>query len=155
MLEITTRTATLNDLPTLLCFEQGVITAERPFDITLKDADANYYDIVAFITAPHIELVVAEADGKVIGSGYARIEEAKHYLKHQKYAYLGFMYVEPVYRGKGVNKLVIDSLKQWCLTQNITELRLEVYNDNLPAIKAYEKIGFAKLMIKMRVDIDS
>jgi RimJ/RimL family protein N-acetyltransferase len=27
---------------------------------------------------------------------------------------------------------------------------LQVYYDNLPAIKAYEKIGFSKLMIKMR-----
>ena len=153
MQQIHTRPATLDDMPALLRFEQGVITAERPFDITIKDEGANYYDIVEFITAPHIELIVAETDGQLIGSGYARIEEAKHYLKHQKYAYLGFMYVEPEYRGKGVNKLIIDRLKQWCLSQNITELRLEVYNDNLPAIKAYEKIGFAKLMIKMRVDI--
>ena len=30
------RVATIKDLPLLLEFEQGVITAERPFDPTLK-----------------------------------------------------------------------------------------------------------------------
>jgi GNAT superfamily N-acetyltransferase len=39
-----------------------------------------------------------------IDAGYARIEQAKPYLKHTAYAYLGFMYVLPAYRGKGINK---------------------------------------------------
>jgi len=42
------------------------------------------------IRASHIELLVAESEGEVIGSGYARIESAKPYLKHGRHAYLGF-----------------------------------------------------------------
>jgi GNAT superfamily N-acetyltransferase len=105
------------------------------------------------ITAPHIRVVVAELEGGLIGSGYARIEYAKHYIKHLQYAYLGFMYVVPEHRGKGVNKLVIDALKNWVLGQNITELRLEVYYENAPAIKAYEKFGFSPHMLQMRMGL--
>jgi len=151
MAEIILRPATLNDLDTLLSFEQGIITAERPFDPTLKPGHINYYDIAAMITAPDVEVVVACAGAEIIGSAYARIETSKIYLKHSRHAYLGFMFVKPKYRGQGINQLIINYLKGWAISNNITELRLEVYNDNLPAIKAYEKVGFQKLLILMRI----
>lgn len=151
MSEILVRTATLSDLPILRRFEQGVILAERPFDPLIKNDPVHYYDIEEMITAPHIEIVVAELAGELVGSGYARIERARHYLKHKQHAYLGFMYVEPAYRGKGVNQKVIEALKQWAISQNITELRLDVYDSNIAAIKAYEKTGFTKHLIAMRL----
>jgi ribosomal protein S18 acetylase RimI-like enzyme len=153
MKPVIVRPATLNDLDTLFRFEQNVIKAERPFDPTIKQAGINYYDIKQLIKAANIELVVAECGTEIIGCGYARIENAKVYLKHTKHAYLGFMYVDPAYRGKGVNKKIIETLKKWAAAQNITELRLEVYHDNLSALKAYEKAGFAKLMVEMRLEI--
>jgi ribosomal protein S18 acetylase RimI-like enzyme len=153
MEKIIIRKATLNDLQVLLCFEQSIIDTERPFDPTIKDGEIHYYDIAQMIMAENVEVLVAEFDGEVIGSGYARIETAKIYLKHQKHAYLGFMYVEPGYRGKGINRKIVDALKNWSIAQNVTELRLEVYNDNVAAIKAYEKTGFTRHMIEMRIGL--
>jgi len=155
MEQIITRTATLADLDILLEFEQGIIQTERPFDPTLKEGNINYYDIAAMIEAPHIEVIIAELNGEIIGSGYARIEDSKIYVKHPKHAYLGFMYVKPEYRGKGVNKKVIDALQQWAIAREITEFRLDVYSDNLPAVRAYEKIGFSKHLIEMRMELSS
>jgi GNAT superfamily N-acetyltransferase len=151
--QIIIRKASLNDLDTLLLFEQGVINAERPFDSTLKNGLIHYYDLEEMITAPHIELVVAELNDEIIGSGYARIEKAKHYLQHGHHAYLGFMYTDPKHRGKGVNMQIINALKEWAAKQNLTELRLEVYADNIPAIKAYEKAGFGNHMLEMRLGL--
>ncbi|CAN5422991.1 hypothetical protein BH09BAC6_BH09BAC6_27360 [soil metagenome] len=151
---ITLRAATRNDLPTRLQFEQGVINTERPFDPTLKSDHTNYYDIKSMITAEHIQLLVAVQGNEIIGSGYARIEEAKPYLRHTQYAYLGFMYVVPQHRGRGVNKLIIEALQQWSRDRGITETRLEVYNLNEPAIKAYEKVGFTKYMVTMRMGLE-
>lgn len=165
------RKATPADLDTLLRFEQGVIAAERPFDPTLKTGKIHYYDLMGMINAPDCELLVAElggadgtdsaddtdsADGTagtLIGSGYARIEAAKHYLQHPIHAYLGFMYVEPAHRGKGVNSQIIAALTTWARSRNVTELRLDVYHENFNAIKAYEKAGFSKNMINMRKGI--
>ena len=153
MNQIIIRKATLHDLETLFVFEQGVITAERPFDSTLKTGHTNYYDIKKMITAADVELVVAEFNAELIGCGYARIENAKPYLKHPQHAYLGFMYVAPQHRGKGVNKKIMDALVKWACTKNITELRLDVYQNNEAAIRAYEKVGFTKHMVEMRMEI--
>ena len=151
--KIIIRKASLKDLDILLRFEQGVINAERPSDSTLKDGLIHYYDIEEMITASHIELLVAELDGHVIGSGYARIENSKPYLKHKRHAYLGFMYVDPDYRGRGVNRKIIERLKQWSISQDITEMRLDVYYNNLTAIKAYVGAGFTKHMVEMRMGL--
>jgi GNAT superfamily N-acetyltransferase len=151
---ITVRKADLNDLESLLRFEQGVIDAERPFDSTLKTGDINYYDIQEMITSPNFEIVVAESENKIIGCGYGRIVDSKPYLKHQKNIYLGFMYVDPIHRGKGVNQKILEALKNWAITQGVTEMRLDVYHDNIVASKAYEKAGFKKHMVEMRLGLD-
>ena len=39
------------------------------------------------------------------------------------------------------------------LSQNVTELRLDVYINNIAAIKAYEKAGFTSHMIEMRMSL--
>jgi GNAT superfamily N-acetyltransferase len=151
---ITIRNATLNDVQILLRFEQGVVATERPFDPTLKPHPNSYYDIPRMIEDPLVQLVVAENNGRLIGCGYARIEASKHYLRHESHAYLGFMYVEPEWRGKNVNQMIIEKLKEWTIAKGLTEMRLEVYIKNLAAIKAYEKAGFSKLLVQMRMGMD-
>ncbi|MEO6686536.1 MAG: GNAT family N-acetyltransferase [Dyadobacter sp.] len=153
MTEIKIRPATPADLPILLRFEQGVIQAERPFENLIKPDPVHYYDIEEMIRASHIEILVAEIDDEVVGSGYARIEQGRHFLKHPLHAYLGFMYVDPAQRGKGVNSKIIEALKKWAVSQDISILRLDVYEGNLPAIKAYEKVGFTKQLINMHMEI--
>jgi GNAT superfamily N-acetyltransferase len=150
---INIRKATLKDLEKLLEFEQGIITAERPFDPTLKEGKISYYNIEKMISAADVEVVVAVLNEQIIGSGYARIEDAKPYLNHKLYAYLGFMYTHPDHRGKGVNAQIIETLTNWVHSQNVFEMRLDVYNDNLSALKAYEKIGFKNYMINMRIGL--
>ncbi len=151
MHQIIIRKAHPNDLEKLMEFEQSIITAERPFDPTLKAEKIHYYDIEKMISAPHIEVLVAEIDLEIIGSGYAQIEIAKPYLNHLNYAYLGFMYTVANHRGKGVNAKIIEALKKWCALQDVFEMRLDVYNDNTSAIKAYEKVGFKKHLVNMRM----
>ncbi|RFZ95090.1 GNAT family N-acetyltransferase [Mucilaginibacter conchicola] len=147
------RKATLDDKPILLRFEQGVVEAERPFTPEMKAGEQQYYDLDWLLTSPDAYLVVAELNGELIASGYARIDASKPYLKHAEEAYLGFMYVVPQHRGKGLNRLVIDALKQFALSRNITELRLEVYSENASAIKAYEKFGFTSYLLQMRMGL--
>jgi len=152
-MDVVVRPAEIDDLKKLLEFEQGVITAERPFDVTLKREPINYYDLQAMLAAPHIRLVVAVSGGEIVGSGYARIEESKAYLTHDRHSYMGFMFTVPEHRGKGINQKIIEALEQWSLSQGVTEMRLEVYVENASAIRAYEKIGFSGNILKMRKSI--
>lgn len=145
------RTATLDDMDLLLAFEQGVIKAERPFDVTLGADPITYYNLEELILSNDASLVVAEIKGKIIGSGYALLKPARHYLNHEFYSYLGFMFTLPEYRGMGVNTKIIENLKQWSYSKGLKELRLTVYDENHGAIRAYEKAGFKKHIIEMRL----
>jgi|SRR5690606_37960357 len=146
------RQATLEDLPLLLDFEQEIIKAERPFDVTIREDPVSYYDLRQMVQDPESQVVVAEANGKLVASGYAIPKKARHYLDHEWYAYLGFMYTDPEYRGLGINAKIVDELKQWAIQNGFKEIRLTVYSDNLPAIRAYEKVGFKKHIIEMRLE---
>ena len=147
------RKATLRDLPILLEFEQGLINAERPMDVTIKEGIISYYDISEFIKNDDSELYVVELNKKIVASGYAKIRPDRSYLKHVNQAYLGFMFVPKIHRGNGYNKLIMDVLLKWCKERKIFEIRLDVYDANNSAIKAYEKVGFKKHMVNMRLDI--
>lgn len=150
--EIRVRKASIQDLDTLLHFEQELIEAELPFDITLKDPPNTYYDLKDLMARDDAELAVAEINGELVASGYAKIVNSKTFLKHKQHVYLGFMFVSPAHRGKGINRLIINFLIQWASAKNISELRLDVYAGNFSAIRAYEKLGFGKHMIEMRLD---
>ncbi|MBT8307546.1 MAG: GNAT family N-acetyltransferase [Maribacter sp.] len=150
--EVKIRKATLDDIAVLLKFEQGVIKAERPFDVTLDEDPITYYDLEELIVSDDASLVVAEIDGAIISSGYALVKPSRHYLNHKFYSYLGFMYTLPKYRGRGVNTRIIEELKQWSYSKGLQEIRLTVYDKNSIAIRAYEKVGFKKHIIEMRLE---
>ena len=153
MANIDFRSAVLEDLPVLYEFEQGVIHAERPFDPTLKTGHINYYDIKAMIESDDTEVLVALVNDELVASAYVKIKKAKPYLKFDYYAYVGFMFVTPEYRGKGISQKVIDELISWAKSRGLNEIRLDVYDDNLNAVRAYEKRGFKKHLVEMRMEI--
>jgi GNAT superfamily N-acetyltransferase len=150
---ITVREARMADLDSLERFQQGVVSAERPYDPTLRDGTVCYYDIAHMLSREDVLFLVAESEARVVGCGFAQIEEAEPFFKHQVQAYFGLMYVEPAYRGRGVNAEIIRSLKRWCRSKNVWETRLDVYEGNTTAVKAYEKAGFSKLSIEMRMPL--
>src|SRR5688572_4914986 len=152
--QVIIRAANLSDLELLLKFEQAIIENERPFDETIRSGDdVHYYDLEALISSPDAEVVVAEVGGEIIGSGYARIERSDPYLKHKEHSYLGFMYVVPEHRGKGINKKIVGALEDWTLSRGVTEMQLEVYAENAVAIRAYEKSGYTRLILQMRKEL--
>ena len=122
----------MKDLPVLLEFEQELIREERPMDPTMKEGKISYYDVGEFIRDANAEVFVAEHEGSVIASGCVRIRPDRHYLKHERMGYLGFMYVEKAHRGNGVNGLIIKELI---------------------SLRAYEKAGLKKPLAQMRMDI--
>ncbi len=152
---ITIRKATIEDLTVLFEFEQGVLHAERPMDETLKLKNTYYYDIPNLIEDSSVELVIAELDGVIAGCGYAKIKKARDCFQFDQFSYLGFMFTKEDYRGRGVNKKIMNYLYNWSLSKGINEVRLEVYPTNIPAIKAYEKSGMTCSMQTMRIDLRS
>jgi len=154
MKNIQLRKAIFTDLEILLAFEQNVLEAERPFNSSIKPLDASYYDLKAMIDDEKTLLLVAENDNEIIGSGYAQIRPSKtSSLIHQVHSYLGFMYVDPEYRGLGINKMIIDKLIEWTKGKGIYDVYLDVYDDNEAAVRAYEKVGFTKSLVEMKLNL--
>ena len=152
-MEMIVRQAQEKEIDTLLEFEKGIVSAERPYDSTLKPGEIHYYDLLELIKSSEAEVLVAEINGEVVGSGYAKILTAKPYLKHAQFAYLGFMFVKPEFRGKGINKVILEELLRWAKEKGISEIRLEVYDENIAAKKAYSKAGFTSNLLEMRMEI--
>ncbi|QTL37201.1 GNAT family N-acetyltransferase [Pseudoalteromonas viridis] len=147
------RTATAEDLPILRQLEQAVIAAERPYNQAIKPQDARYYDLSALLDCPDSLLVVGEQDGKIVATGYVQHRDSKAQLVHARHGYLGFMYVDPDYRGQGLNQAIMTHLMNWSKQQAIHDFYLDVYSDNQAAIRAYEKAGFSPCLLEMKVHL--
>jgi len=149
-MEIKIRPAKEEEIKTLLEFEKAIIETERPFDSTFKDEEIHYYDLLELIRSPGSEVMVAEINGQLVGSGYAQIRKADPFLKHTHFGYLGFMYVKPAFRGKGINQSLLEALLSWAKAKGISEIRLDVYDENIVAKNAYLKSGFRPILVTMR-----
>ena len=145
------RPATTEDLPILLSFEQGIINTERSFDITLKEGEIHYYDLAKMIHSEDALVLVVEINTEIVASGFAEILEGKTYNKFDKYSSFRFMYVKETHRNKGLNKMILDGLIAWSDAKNIKEIKLNVYDENIPALNAYLKAGFKKTMVEMHL----
>ncbi|GAB2620686.1 GNAT family N-acetyltransferase [Novilysobacter erysipheiresistens] len=148
----TLREATSTDRETLLALEQGVVSAERPFNDAIRDSGARYYDLDKLIADPDTLLLVGEVDGRIIATGYVQLRQSEPAFKHARHAYLGFMYVAERYRGRGINRTVIEALVDWSRRRGVMDVYLDVYVDNASAIRAYEKLGFKGLLLEMKLD---
>ena len=144
------RKATLNDLDTLLDFEQQLISVERPMDTSLEQINKiSYFNIPKFIESDNSELFVATVANEIIGCGYGLIKQNHNKFAQKEHGYIGFIFVKEEYRGKGINKSIFEGIFDWFKAKDIIEVRLSVYEENPRAIKAYEKLGFEKSLVQM------
>ncbi len=144
------RKATLADIHILEDFLQRLIAVERPMDESLEqEQHIKYYEVSEFITSDNAELFVATVNDEIVGSGYGLIKQNKPHFAYKEHGYVGFMFVKNDYRGNGISKLILNSIFDWFRSRGIKETRLEVYQENPSAIKAYEKVGFKRNLIKM------
>ncbi|HAS43687.1 MAG TPA: GNAT family N-acetyltransferase [Microscillaceae bacterium] len=155
-MKLDARIATLDDLDILNEFQQALITVERPMDASLRQTGLMYYyDLAELITAKESDVMVVCHQGEIVGSGYGLIKAHERDIfvtKH--YGYIGFMYVKEAYRGQGVGQLVLKKLVEWFKERDITDIRLEVYDNNPGAIKAYQKAGFQSHLIEMQLKVE-
>ncbi|MEN7548084.1 GNAT family N-acetyltransferase [Rapidithrix thailandica] len=144
------RKAELSDIEVLLTFEQELIQHELPMDLSMKrDEKIYYYNLPELIHSPDVEFLVAVTDQKVVGCGYGKIKENTEKQAEGKYGYIGFMFVAKDYRGNRIGEQIINRLNGWFRSKQIRETRLDVYDQNPNAIRAYQRAGFSKLKLEM------
>ncbi|MEP7167186.1 MAG: GNAT family N-acetyltransferase [Candidatus Woesebacteria bacterium] len=118
--------------------------ANAYFDQGLKDVQemqgATYVAKIGETVIGFIQGIITTHEGEVM-----------HTLGHKKSkeGWIGLLFVNPDYRGRGTGKKLIDTIKEYFKEQHCETVRLLVHSDNSDAVKLYEKYGFTPKEIEM------
>ena len=123
---VSLREATHNDLSLLLKIEHQCFATDR-----LSRRRMRFY-----IDAPHAVFVVAEKGMELVGYGLLLMRRGTQLTRLYSLAVL------PEARGLGIAESVIGRLEECALARGKRFMRLEVSEQNLGAIRLYQRLGF-------------
>jgi ribosomal protein S18 acetylase RimI-like enzyme/predicted double-glycine peptidase len=124
--EFKVRRAKMGDLECLYALEVATFETDRLSRRRMKH----------WIKADNGILLLAEQDGQLLGYALALLHRGT------RLARLYSLAVSPEARGRGVARRLMKKLEKRAARQGKLFLRLEVAQDNHPAIKLYESLGF-------------
>jgi len=84
--------------------------------------------------------LIAEDDSQPIGLAWVRIDPHDGQV-----AELYQVWVDPVYRGRGVGRLVIDSALDWARSSGVRQMVLSVALGPSSALEFYRRLGFVEV----------
>lgn len=123
------RPAEPRDLPAMLDLEQRCFA--------LPDERFNRRQLGALLHNPRAISLVAESDGKVVGSAVG--------LTRQTCGRLYGLAVDPAMRGRGIGAQLADRMLDALAARGAQAIHLEVRKDNVPARTLYERLGFTAI----------
>lgn len=140
MSEITCREATAADLATIVSFV--IAMARDSEDVILAEATVSVG--VRAVLADRRKGVyhLALADGQVVGQALVTTEWSD--WNAADYWWLQSVYVRPDRRGRGVFDALYAHLEAEARAAGAAALRLYVHRDNLPARRAYARVGMVE-----------
>lgn len=107
------------------------------------------------------KLFVAGVDSEIVGFAQGVIIEHKegedeiYDLTHAatKEGWIGLLFVEPEFRGRGIGRKLLGEMKRYFKEQGCSCVKLLVLAENKNAIEIYKKSGFVGHEIEMRMEI--
>lgn len=96
-----------------------------------------------FLEANRETFLVAEYNGQVIGY-------VMGYLKPDMEGHIMSIAVDPLYRGNGIGRALMEAVIDRLIKRGARYIGLEVRVSNQGAIKLYERLGFKKMKIIRR-----
>ena len=86
-------------------------------------------------------------------SGCLWLGEAIDQRSELKQAYVFLLYVNPVHRQQGLGTALMHHAQQWAAQQGYSQIGLQVFEDNAPALKLYRKLGYRSQARWLSLDI--
>jgi GNAT superfamily N-acetyltransferase len=138
-------TGTAHDVATLLRFLQ--ITYQELYP-QQKDYQHLEFTVDRYFT-PQTPLwfVLAEDGGTRIACLWIGI--AIDQITGKRHPNIFLLYVEPAYRRQGIASALIKNVESWAKSQGYTQIGLQVFTTDRPAIALYEKLGYQMQSISM------
>lgn len=100
-----------------------------------------------------VDIVVAEYKGDIVGIILYKIitQIETIILKDRRYGYVEEMIVREPFRRMGIGGRLLDHALQELVSKNITEIEINVWEDNRIGIRFYEKHGFQTIRRRMKI----
>lgn len=136
--------AKIKDYEQIVDLYKQLYDAEKGFDNNLieiyKVPDEQKLKIQKRIRSRKNIFLVAEEDNKIIGliDGFI-IDSIYH---KEKVGYLDHLCVDINYRKQGVSMNLIEKFSEIMKSKNVAYLKLNAFENNIPAINLYKKLGF-------------
>ncbi|KAI4767671.1 hypothetical protein E4T52_17184 [Aureobasidium sp. EXF-3400] len=147
------RKATLDDAQAVAKLGSHVFTVTFGYSVDPAELGAyleDSYSIEAMakdISDPQKDMIVAtDNKDQIIGFALLTRGTTEPCIEHiPKQVELQRIYVHPSAHGGGVGKLLASVVEQMAREQGFESLWLGVWEENLKALKVYEKLGFGKV----------
>ena len=149
------RKATLEDLKTIQELNNSLFKLEKEnYDSTLvenwplsEEGKEYFSDLIN-----NHYVIVAALDNNIVGYLAGSIEEKGSYVEIQ-YGEINNMFINDKYRGLGIGKLLIDNFKEYCKSNNISNIKVVASYKNKNAIEFYRKNSFEEFDITLTTEI--
>lgn len=131
---------------------------KKPFS-NRKAAEDYIKQAIKDVKAMNGGMYVAKYNNEIAGFIQGVIVRHKndvlHNLTHRKgiEGWIGLLFTEPKFRGKGIGKNLIDAMKKHFKKHNCTSMRLRVASNNEMAINVYTKYSFVPKDLEMAIKI--
>lgn len=157
MSNITVRRARPGDIEPLLDLWQEMMAYHARLDgrfVPAADGRQAFRPTVeAWMADEMWRVLVAVADGKVVGYTIGRIAENPPILEMQRYGWITDICVARQWRRAGVGRRLFAALRSWFRRRNLTVVQLHVAAANPVSQAFWRAMGFADYMNRLWVDL--
>jgi putative acetyltransferase len=130
MLKVSRETPRQDDVVTLIRQSDALMQSLYP-------AESNHLVDVDSLAAPQVHFLVVREDGRALGCGAFVLGEGGQ-------AEMKRVFVAPAARGKGIARLLIETLEREAAKLGVTLMQLETGIRQPEAIALYRKFGYAE-----------
>lgn len=143
------RKANIEDYDKIIELYKELYDAEKVFDKNLTNvynvSNKQKENILKRIKSRKEIFLVAEENNEIIGLVDGYIIDNNNHI--EKVGYLDHLCVHKKYRKCGIGEKLIEEFTNKMKNKNVTYLKLNAFEKNLPAISLYKKMGFEEYSI--------
>jgi ribosomal protein S18 acetylase RimI-like enzyme len=149
--------ATMKDYNEVLNLKLESKEEERKFNLELEPIEKvkKHYEeyLKNDLNSEWRAIFIAIEDEQIIGLITGKIYRTLYVCGFQRCGFISNVFVKTQFRKRKIAEKLIFEIINWFKKKNATQLSLELYENNAPAINLYHKLGFKNYSIKMRKKI--
>jgi GNAT superfamily N-acetyltransferase len=154
------RSAAQEDLNVIGGLWQSLVAHHMALDAAMprpaSDGAARYADRLAgMLDDPYAQVLVAEADGQVVGYVTAMIAEMRaEMFAEERAGLIADIYVHEAFRGRGIGTALVNAINDWFRLRGAAYVEWFVAAHNEAARGFWQRVGGRDVMVRMRLELD-